>query len=117
MNSINVSTKEELEKAIKNKYDEIIVVGELANKLHKTKKIAYLGTATLATLTALLATMPLTGGLSAFGAVPLVALTGLEISAIIIAVSLGIALILAVYKGYDEILYKNGELKLKRKCK
>jgi len=115
MKSIRVTTKEELENAIKNKYLEIIVSGSLANKLHKTKKIAYLGAGTIATLTAMLAAIPFTGGFAAFALAPAAAFTGLEISMIIIAVSIGIALIIAVFKEYEEISYEDGKLMLKRK--
>ena len=114
-NSIQVSTKKELKKAIEDKYVEIIVKGELGNKLYKTKKIAYLGAGTIATLIAIASSIPFTGGIASFALAPAVALTGLEISMIIIAVSLGIVLIVAVFKDYDEISYKDGELKLKRK--
>lgn len=38
MKTITVTTKEELEKAKILKYEEIIIVGEVANKLVKSKK-------------------------------------------------------------------------------
>ncbi|MES1312203.1 hypothetical protein ABUS74_16560 [Vibrio cholerae] len=113
--SVEVRTKEELTRAKDRGESEIIVVGKLADELKKTKKLAYVGAGTLAALTAALAATPFTGGMSMFTAAPIAALTGLEISGIIIAASLGLSLIIAVFKGYDEISYKKGELKLKRK--
>jgi len=115
VNSIQVSTKNELEEAMKDKYLEIIVKGNLGDKLHKSKKIAYLGVGTIAALITILSAIPFTGGIAVFALAPAAALTGLEISMIVIAASLGIALIVAVFKDYDEISYKDGELKLKRK--
>lgn len=115
VNSIQVSTKKELEEAIANKYLEIIVKGNLASKLHKSKKITYLGVGTIATLIAIVSAVPFTGGIAAFALAPAATLTGLEISVIILAASVGIVLIIAIFKDYDEISYKDGELKLKRK--
>ncbi|MGF1764110.1 hypothetical protein [Aliivibrio kagoshimensis] len=113
--STEVRTKEELTRAKDREENEIIVVGKLADELKKTKKLAYVGTGTLDVLTTALVATPFTGGMSMFAAAPLAALTGMEISGIIIAASLGITLVIAVFKGYDEISYKKGELILKRK--
>ena len=113
------STKAQLEQAKKAGEAEIIVKGELADKLKNSKKVALLSGAGLAALTAALgmATVaaPVTGGLSFFAAAPVAAITGMEIAAIITAASLGIALIIALYKDYEEISYKQGELKLRKK--
>lgn len=117
--SVTVETKSELENAKDQKVPEIIVTGELANKLKKSKNIALLSGAALATLTAALAaaafTAPVTGGLSFLAAAPVAALTGAEIAAIIAVSAIGISLVLAIYKEYDEISYEDGKLKLKRK--
>ncbi len=115
MSSITVSTKSELSSARDNGYDEIIVVGKLASDLKKAKTITYAGAVTITALGAALAAIPFTGGLSVFAAAPIAALTGLEISAIIIAASLGIALIIAVFKDYEEISYRSGELTLRKR--
>lgn len=114
-NSIVVTTKSELESAKDKEYKEIIVTGKLAKDLKKSKSVAYAGAATIGILTVALAATPLTGGLSAFAAIPVAALTGMEISVIIIAASLGISLILAVFKEYEEISYSDGKLVLKKK--
>ncbi|MEG1482832.1 hypothetical protein [Clostridium sp.] len=125
MRSIEVNTKEELKKAIDDKYDEIIVKGELAKKLNKAKKINKLSKAMLGILTTALAagvvTAPITGGLSlgisAAAAVPIAALTGTEIAVIIAVSCIGVALVTAVYKGYDEIEFSQNPLKLRLKRK
>lgn len=114
-----VSTREELKAAQEAKAEETVVVGELAGKLKKAKKVAFLGKvamgALVATLGAATLTAPVTGGLSYFAAAPVAALTGMEIAAIIAASALGIALVIAVFKDYDEISYENGKITLKRK--
>ncbi len=63
------------------------------------------------------ATIPLTGGGSVFAVSSLAALSGLDIAVIIAAASIGIALIIAVFRDYEEIEFSNGKmiLKLKRK--
>lgn len=125
MRSIEVNTKGELKKAIDEKYDEIIVKGELAKKLNKAKKIKKFSKATLGILTTALAagtiTAPITGGLSlgisAVAAAPIAAATGTEIAVIIAVSAVGIALVTAVYKGYDEVEFSTNPLKLKLKRK
>lgn len=118
MSSITVKTKNELKSAMDIGYSEIVVEGKLADDLKKGKKIAYCSAATLAVLGAAIvaipATMPLTGGFSALAAAPVAALTGLEISAIIVAISIGVTLIVAVFKDYEEISYQDGQLVLKK---
>ncbi|MFA7240757.1 MAG: hypothetical protein WC091_11640 [Sulfuricellaceae bacterium] len=115
MSSITVTTKNELESAKNNGYEEIIVSGSLANDLKKSKSIAYAGVTTIGILTAALAAAPFTGGISALAAVPIAALTGFEIAAIIIAASLGITLIIAIFKDYEEISFSDMRLVLRKK--
>ena len=99
----------------------ILVQGELADKLKKSKQVAMLSGAGLALLAATLGiatlTAPVTGGLSYFAAAPAAALTGVEIAAIITAASFGIGLIVALFLDYEEIEYSKGCLKLKKKQK
>jgi len=110
-----VNNKEDLRTAIESHKENIQVVGEFADKLYKTRKIAKLSTVTLAALTTAIAAIPFTGGGSAIGLVPIATLTGMEISLIVIAVAIGIVLILAVFKEYDVIEYSEGRLVLRRK--
>lgn len=117
MKSVTVTTKGELESAKESGVEEIIVSGSLASDLKKAKKIAFAGAATLGVLGVALAAIPFTGGLSAFAAAPVAALTGLEIAAIIAAVSVGLALVIAVFKDYEEVSYENGKLTLRRRAK
>lgn len=117
--SITVTKKEELEKAKEEKYDEIIVIGELADKLKKAKKIAFASKVALCVIAGALgtsiATAPITGGVSFVALAPVAAFTGFEIAAIIAATSIGLTLLVAVFKGYDEISYENGKLVLRKK--
>lgn len=114
-----VATKEELKTARENKLAQIIVVGELADKLKRTKKIATLGAVALAAIVAAVGlaavTAPETAGLSFVALAPVASLSGIEIATIILAASIGLSLILAIYKDYDEVGYKEGELILRRK--
>lgn len=118
MSSIIVATKKELESAKEKRYEEIIVTGKLADDLKKSKKIALAGTVTLGVLAAALASIPFTGGSSfVVGVMPVAAITGFEIAAIIAATSVGLALLIAIFKDYEEISYGNGKLVLKKKSK
>ncbi len=121
MEPVSVSTKEELKSAMESGVGEIVVQGKLASDLKKTKKIAKLSGAALAAVMALgavgagsVALAPATGGVSFFvapaAAAPVAALTGMEIAAIICAVALGVSLIIAVFKDYEEISF-DGEKK------
>ncbi|MGY4674716.1 hypothetical protein ACWIVU_04020 [Ursidibacter arcticus] len=115
-----ITTKAELENAIKNKEIHFIVKGELAEKIQKGRKINALSKWSLGILSAAIVGItlsPTTGGIS--GAVGLSAvsavatLTGLEIAVIIAVVFVGIGLIMAIYKDYDvkfKINPQNGEL-------
>jgi len=122
MSSRIVTTEEELKAAQEAKVNQIIIQGELATKIKKAKKITKIGAAGLVALTAILGaatvTAPVTGGLSYFLAAPAAAFTGAEISVIIVAASIGIALIFAIFKDYEEIEFNAGpppSMKLKRK--
>lgn len=115
MKTAQVTTKNALILAKKQGVDEIVVTGSLAKKLDTVKKIATAGTAVIALITTALGAMPFTGGLSAFAAAPVAAMTGFEIAAIITAVSLGIGLIVALFRDYEEISFLNDKLVLRKK--
>ena len=114
MQSVTVTTKAELEAAKNAKVSEIVVVGKLANDLKKAKKVMTLGAIGLMVLTGAIGLAPFTGGVSLGVAATAAALTGLEISAIIIASAIGLSLVLAVFKGYEEVGYSDGNMRLKR---
>ncbi|MGE8449586.1 MAG: hypothetical protein ACN6OP_02965 [Pseudomonadales bacterium] len=97
--------------------DEIVVKGKLAGELRRTKKLALGGATTITVLSAGLASIPMTGGLSAFAVAPVAALKSFEIAAIITAASIGVGLIVAIFRGYEENSFKKGELVLRRKQK
>ena len=102
MKTVTVTTKEELERAKALKYEEIIIVGEVANKLVKSKKITKLGKIGLAVLSVSLASIPFTGGSSAVvGFAAVSATTGLSVAVISSAVYLGITLIVGLLGDYD----------------
>jgi len=117
--SETVTTREQLEAAKNNGVDEILVTGELADKLKKAQKISTMGKTGLAILTGILGaaaiTAPTTMGLSLFVAAPAAAITGVGVAAIIAASALGIALVIAIFKDYEEIDYSQGYLKLRKR--
>ncbi|KNE85343.1 hypothetical protein [Aggregatibacter aphrophilus] len=116
--SITVETKEELEKAMKNGEKEIVVIGELAEKLHKSKKVTKFGAPTIAALTAAIAAAPFTGGISTtLGVSAIATLTGLEVAVIIGVVFIGISLLIVLYKDYEEIEVDMDKRRLKLRKK
>lgn len=120
MNPITVETKEELKRAYDNKYNEILVVGDLAKQLGKIN-IGKAGIAILLTVgAAAVVAAPITGGKS-IQALKSVAekagkYTGAEIALMIMATSIGITLILAVCKDYEIETSGNAEEYLKGKA-
>lgn len=106
---IRVSTKDELKEAINKKYSKIVVIGELASDLKKVSVIKKLSASAIGTLTAAItaaiATAPPTGGSSLlafkFAAPTIAAKSGLDAAVVIIAASLGISLIIALFKDYN----------------
>ena len=124
MSSITVTTKQELEAAKNKNIKEIIVKGELADKLIRSRKIARLGTASIAVITAAVAggaaLAPATGGLSvgvgAVGVTAAAAATGTSIATIIAASAIGITLVVAVFKNYKVIEAKAGFISLSLKA-
>jgi thiamine monophosphate synthase len=121
MKSKTVKTREELARAQKSGVDEIIVVGDMADKLKKAQKISKLGKWGLAVLTACLGaaaiSAPITGGISLVAAIPATATTGVGVVALITASMLGIALVYAIFKDYEEIECSPGRLVLRKKAK
>lgn len=103
--AVIVKTKEELEKAIKEKVPKIIIEGELAEKVNTALKIKKASKTTVAILSAAIATIPFTGGIS----LPLVggiaALTGLEIALILAIIFLGITLVMIIAREYKRVSF------------
>lgn len=101
-NSVEVRTKEELEAAVKNKVERIIVKGNLAEKIHKAAAIKEVSRSTLFIIGAALAAMPFTRGRSAGVALfKLTATTSMGIAGITAVAFLGLALILSITNDYN----------------
>jgi hypothetical protein len=105
-----VRTKEELKRAKENKVKEFIVVGELAQKLHKAEKISKLSkTAAVALAGAVgvgVATTPVTGGVSlgvsAFIGTGVASTAGVSTGVIYATIAVGgVLLVYALYKEYN----------------
>ncbi len=117
MSEVIVRTKSELDAARKSKASFIVIEGELAAKVKKSKRIAYASAGTIAVITAAIAATPITGGLSMLALAPTAALTGFETAAIIAACFVGLGLLIALFKDYEEIEFDGSKLRmvLKRK--
>ncbi|WP_195245684.1 hypothetical protein [Clostridium celatum] len=109
MNEITVTTKEELEIVIKNNVTNIIIEGDLAENVHKSKAIKELGSVAIGVLTASLVvatvTAPTTGELAYLAAAPIAISTGVTISTIMALSIFGITIIIALLKDYGEVEY------------
>lgn len=107
MKSTIVKTRQELEAAQKNKFDKIMIVGDLAEQVKKAEKVGMAGKTTIAILLSTLGiaavTAPITGGLSFALAAPAAALTGMEIAAIIAASAIGIRLVASIFEDYKTV--------------
>ncbi|VVE47409.1 hypothetical protein PCO31111_04514 [Pandoraea communis] len=112
MGEVVVRTKSELKEAIEAKIDVIFVEGELVGQLKKSKRIATLGVAGLAAIAALAAASPFTMGVSGIVAA---GITGMELSALVFVVAVGVAVLLALFKDYEEIEISMTSAKFKRK--
>lgn len=97
----------------------IIIKGELANKLHKLKKMGQLSKRTIAAISALLGTKtmakPVNEGISYGTAVPVAVISGLDIPIIIWASKVGIDFLLELFNSYTEQQYSNDNLLLVQK--
>ena len=109
-----VRTKQELDAAMKSGVEEIVVEGELAKHVKNGKRVRTIGAGTLAVLGAAIGASPFTGGLSLAIAAPIAASTGLALAVVIAAVFVGLAILIALWKEYEEISfgYFDGELRL-----
>lgn len=101
---------------------EIAIEGPLAEKIHKSRMITKLGIGGLASLGAIVAAlglMPVTVGVSGIAAAPVAALSGLEIATVIAVATMGLGLLIALFKDYEEIEFSTTppKLKLRKKSK
>lgn len=100
-----ITTKEEFRKAVENKTKEFVVVGDLAKDLKKVQVMKKVSNGALVALGTSIAAVPITGGLSAFAAVPAVGAisleTGFAIGIIFIFASLGASVIISTFNDYE----------------
>lgn len=124
--SVVVYTKEELDEAQKSQAERIVVKGELGRKLHTAfKGLKSLSSSSLNALALCLSGAalfaPFTGGVSLGAAGTVMGTVGAALTASAIAAisAIGLALVIAVFKGYDEVKLGGGgvELVIKKKAK
>ena len=114
-----VATKEELAAATKRKAKRIVVTGELASKLETSfKGLRNLSASSLNALALVLSGAalfaPFTGGVSLGAAGTVMGTVGAALTASAIAAisAIGVALVVAVFKGYDEVKLSGGGIEL-----
>lgn len=101
-----VSTKEELELAIKNKVSTILCTGDIAEKVNRSYKMKTVSKFTLPVLAAAIAGIPFTAGMSTTAIIPVATLSGLEIAAIVAIIYLGFTLVKQIISEYDKVSFK-----------
>ncbi|PEP22042.1 hypothetical protein CN582_16405 [Bacillus wiedmannii] len=101
-----VSTKEELELAIKNKVSTILCTGDIAEKVNRSYKMKTVSKFVLPVLAVSIAGIPFTAGMSSAALIPAVTLSGLEITAIVAIVFLGYTLVKQIIDKYDKVSVK-----------
>lgn len=97
-----VRTKDELKMAVKNKVKKIIVEGDLAKYVERIYKLKKVSKARLIILSSLVASIPVTRGISAIPALLIAKATGLEVAIILAVLFLGLALVLIILREYKK---------------
>lgn len=120
--AVVVYDRESLEQAQKSGAQRIVVKGELAQKLEAAfKALRSVGASSLNTLALVLSGAalfaPFTGGVSLGAAGTVMGTVGAALTATAIAAisAIGLSLVIAVFKGYDEIKLAGGGLELRIK--
>ena len=101
MMQVEVSTKEDLKCAYKARVDTIVVVGELAKKMKKVEPIRKVKPIALGGLGLLAGASVMGGPFGSFSAASIAAMTGLEIGIVVIATSIGLSLIISLFRDYE----------------
>ena len=101
-----VSTKEELELAIKSKLNTILCTGDIVKKVNRSYKMETVSKFILPVLTVSIAGILFTVGMSSAALIPAVILSGLEITAILAIVFLGYTLVKQIIDKYDKVSVK-----------
>lgn len=102
-----VHTKQELRQAIAEKSEVIVIKGKLAKQVHRTNVFRKLSTKT--------SKWEKQDNLSMTSAGVMAAFTGIEIGIIILAASVGLSLIITVWKNYSEVEVDSDFVKFKIK--
>jgi hypothetical protein len=102
---IIVTTKEQLQKALDQQVPRIIVKGNLAEELNSGMKIKEISKWALTLLLATLGATPFTGGLTALAALPIMAVTGIELAVIVAVIALGTSLIFLIIREYKKVRF------------
>lgn len=101
-----VSTKEELELAIKSKLNTILCTGDIVKKVNRSYKLETVSKFILPVLAVSIAGILFTVGMSSAALIPAVILSGLEITAILAIVFLCYTLVKQIIDKYDKVSVK-----------
>lgn len=114
MKEITVSKNEDLEKAMKEKYDIIYVVGELAEKIKNTEQLKKLSRPILGLLIGLIIATPFSGGVSTLALMGINAAivaaggTSISLGTLIAIVAIGANQVFNIYKDYKVDISRSG---------
>lgn len=135
MTSITVTTEKELKRAVEQKYQEIIIIGELAEKVKKIEKVKKLSKTAIATLTAACAALVASNVAAKIAPAPIrVPVNAMNVMVdkfameaskeggkiiittpeLIIIATLGVTIVISLFKEYDTIEVSNSRLVLKK---
>lgn len=112
-----IRTKEQLRDIQRLGVDEIELLGELADKLKAAQQVAKLGQAGASMLGNVLGAAVVAGLQKPSEPMmqKAVEATGASVNSVVASVGLGVGLVLAIFRDYEEITYEEGRLVLRRR--
>ncbi len=114
MKDITINKKEELEMAMKEKYDVIYVVGELAEKIKNTEQLKKMSGPVLGLLVGLVLATPMTFGVSSITLIGINAAIGaaggtaISLTTLSAVVAIGASSVFDMYKNYNIDISRSG---------
>lgn len=103
-----ITTKEELEKALDQGDEEIIIEGELAKQIHDSQSLQAMDEGAITSLGAAAGAVSVSGSLSTVNAPIIAALMGTPLNFVIALIVMGFELLLGIWAKYDEIEFDAG---------
>lgn len=101
MKVAKVKTKKELQCAVNSGCDKIIVIGDLAKQVSKAYSVRKYSKCAMAALGTALIGVATTGPVGTALAVPVAAVTGIEIALIVAVTAIGVSLVITLTEHYS----------------